>query len=175
MSTLKVVNINIRKRINMKLSCGEGGSTGAEVIGQINANTKAIEESGLVNIFPFSTEQNKMDIQDTLTEVARLDVFSLPAGVYMVGISHTHTFTETNKSVLYTITLNNGTPEEFSIESKDATDRHGKCYMFPLVQKAPSQVSVSLKFAKEDAAGTLDVLFANIWIDWKDAYRPPTP
>jgi hypothetical protein len=63
--------------------------------------------------------------------------------------------------------LNGGTPEEFSKEPKDSTDREAFYYAFPYTHNGNTDFNLTLAFRKEDANGTLDVLFANLWVERK--------
>ena len=146
------------------LTCGEGGSTGAEIVTQINANTDAIAAMGG---FHYTSTVDNLDLPETYTEVAALAITSLRAGVYMLGISSTFHLDLVNKSVFSQFALNGAAPEEFRKEPKDNTDREAFSYSFPYIHNGNTDFHLSLAFRKEDANGTLDVLFANLTLDRK--------
>lgn len=148
------------------LTCGAGGSTSQEVLTDINANTEAIAGLLDLNYFEFDSRTDILDIDQTYQEVASLDIPDLKAGVYLIGISDTYTFTETNKSVYGQMILN-GNSEVFSREPKDSTDREVWNYLFPYTHAADGAFTMTLLVRKEDNSGTLDVLFSNMWIDAK--------
>jgi hypothetical protein len=151
-----------------ELTCGEGGSTGAEVMAQINTNTTSIEDGlAIQGGFHYIATTDNLDLPETYTEVASLDVTQLPTGTYLLGISATYTMDTTQKSVFARFTINGGVAEEFIKENKDITDRDAFTYMFPYVHTGDSNFDLALEFRKEDATGTLDVLFSNVWLDRK--------
>ena len=148
----------------MALTCGQGGSTGAEIVTQINANTDAlVTKTG----FYKDTTADHLDLPETYTEVGNLAVVALPAGEYVVNISSTWHLNVTQKSVFAQFALNGGTPEEFSKEPKDSTDREAFYYAFPYSHAGNLDFSLTLAMRKEDVNGTLDVLFANLWLERK--------
>ena len=150
----------------MALTCGEGGSTGAQIVATINNNTDAIDAMAG---FHYISNAGQLDLPETYTTVASLDVTDLPAGIYILNITSTYQLDLVNKSVFTQFTLNAGTPEEFRKEPKDNTDRDAFSYAFPYTHSASTDFHCSLDFRKEDTNGTLDVLFANIWLDRKTA------
>ena len=146
------------------LTCGEGGSTGAEILADINNNTDTLVA---ISGFHFVTSVDNLDLSENYTDVAILAIPELPAGVYILNITSTYQLNVTNKSVYAQFALNGATPEEFSHEPKDNTDREAFSYAFPYTHATNSDFDLRLAFRKEDANGTLDVLFANLWLDRK--------
>jgi len=146
------------------LTCGEGGSTGAEILADINNNTDAI---ATMTGFHYVTSVDNLNLPETYTDVAILAVTALPAGVYILNITSTFQLDITNKSVFAQFALNGATPEEFSHEPKDNTDREAFSYSFPYNHTTNSDFDLRLAFRKEDANGTLNVLFANLWLERK--------
>jgi hypothetical protein len=143
----------------MSLTCGQGGSTGAEIVTQINANTDAlVTKTG----FYRDITSNHLDLPETYTEVGNLAVVALPVGEYVINVSSTWDLDVLDKSVFAQLVLNGGTPEEFSNSSKDLF-----YYGFPYSHTSTSDFSLILNMRKEDATGTLDVLLANLWLERK--------
>ena len=184
------------------LTCGTGGSLGAEVINRINENTHAIEANGVdiqtnldlasdnasnitvnttniqtnttdvlalqeLNGFYSITGVDQLNLPETYTIIATLNVPALVAGTYLLGISSTYQLDTAQKSVFARFTLNNGVPEEFSKEPKDSTDREAFSYGFPYVHAVDGEFNLVLELRKEDATGVLDPHFANLWLDKK--------
>jgi len=148
----------------MALTCGEGGSTGAEIVSTINNNTEAITAmTGFYHV----TTVDALDLPESYTNVATLDVALMPAGIYVLNITSTYQLDLVNKSVFAQFSVNAGAPEEFRKEPKDNTDREAFSYAFPYTHTNTVDFHCSLDFRKEDANGTLDVLFANIWVERK--------
>ena len=168
------------------LTCGQGGSNGNRIVTQINTNTDGIEANvtdivdantrinaliarvedlEALNSFTYVSKTDILDISDTYTELANIYVTDLPIGKYMVGMSSTYQLDITNKSVYTQFSLNGGTPEELSKEPKDSTDREAFNYSFPYDHDAVGEFRLKLDMRKEDANGTLDCFFANVWID----------
>jgi len=148
----------------MALTCGEGGSTGAEIVTQINNNTEVLTA---MTGFYFDSSADHLDLPETYTEVASLAITALSTGIYILNITSTFQLDVTNKSVFAQFALNGGTPEEFSHEPKDNTDREAFSYSFPYTHATEDDFSLTLAFRKEDANGTLDVLFSNLWLERK--------
>ncbi len=140
------------------LTCGEGGSTGAEIIADINANTVASANNAAliqtnvtaidvleVQALDFETRiailenskevnfvsvSNILAVPETFVNLATLSVIGMQTGVYYVGFSTTHTFDTTTKSVFHRMTINGGAAEIFAKENKDVTDRDIRNYTF---------------------------------------------
>jgi len=116
------------------LSCGEGGSTGAEVINQINANTSDIEAiNAVADVYETESNTDILDIPDTYTNINNLVIPNLPAGQYLVGVSFTYHLSVTNKRIDYRWLLN-GVEEDFNDSPKDAISNVARCYVFPFTQ-----------------------------------------
>ena len=153
-----------------ELTCGEGGSTGAEIVTQINWNTEDIETR---RPFKHNTIVDTLDIPETYTKVAELHYVDMPSGVYILNMTSTYQLDVVNKSVFVQFILDNGTPEEFSREPKDKTDRSTFNYSFPYTHTNTSPFDFELFMRKEDTSGTLDCFFGNVWIE-KKAELPVT-
>jgi len=154
------------------LSCGEGGSTGAEVINQVNANTSDIEAiNAVADVYETESNTDILDIPDTYTNINNLVIPNLPAGQYLVGVSFTYHLSVANKRIDYKWSLN-GVIEEFNDSPKDAISNVARCYVFPFTQATDGSFSISVDIKKEDNSGTLDVAFANVWADKKKELTP---
>ena len=168
-----------------ELTCGQGGSNGNQIVTQINDNTNGIAtnvtdiadldariDALLIRVdeleakasFTFVSETDILNISDTYTELANIYVADLAAGDYLLGLSSTYQLDVTNKSVFAQFSLNGGTPEEFRKEPKDNTDREAFTYIFPYTH-AGGEFRLKLDMRKEDANGTLDCFFANMWVN----------
>jgi len=147
-----------------QLSCGEGGSTGAEVVTQINNNTALLDT---LSVFEYDSTVDILDIPETYTNVATLIYVDMPAGVYMIGLSATYNLDITQKSVFARFSINGGIPEDFSKEPKDSTDREAFSYSFPYVHSTSGNFELLMDMRKEDTSGVLNTLFANVWVDKK--------
>jgi len=151
----------------MALSCGEGGSTGAEVITQINENTEAI--AGFTPYYDKDTQVDHLGLPDTYTVLAEMSNSILPAGEYVIFMTGTYVYDTPNKTMFLRFTVNGGTPEEFEKEPQSGTGREAYDYAFPYTHAADGPFSLTTEMRKEDGTGTLDVLFANVWMDGKVA------
>lgn len=85
-------------------------------------------------------------------------------GLYQFGLSTTAQINATGNSIETRFSLDGGTSwEQQEKESKDGTDRLFTDYLFPLpLDAGPVDLIVQVK--KENAANTLDVFFANVWL-----------
>jgi len=178
----------------MELICGEGGSSGQQIIQQINDNTEAIvinaegveanrlaidalETDAIVvnnrldhlealSFYEFNSTVDTLDISNVYTTIGNLAV-NILAGEYIVGMSDTYSFDTANKSVFHQFILNGGAPEEFSKENADVTDRDTFDYIFPFTMAADGLFTFQLDIRKEDTNGTLDCAHGNVWIERK--------
>lgn len=153
----------------MALTCGTDGSTGTEVVTQINENTDNIETIMAGQNFRFWKDEqtDHLDVPETYEEIGNLAVTDLPAGQYVLFLSMTYQLDLTNKSVYFRFALNEQASEEFSAEPKDSTDREAKSYGFPYTHTG-GDFSLVMDLRKEDANGVLNCYFSNIWLERKD-------
>jgi len=163
----------------MALTCGDNGSTGSEVITQINKNETDIA-SNVTEIaslgsrvtalesledYADATGQDITDIPDSFTTIAEFNT-PLSSGRYVIGFSITYKYTNTSHSTLIKLTID-GFERNYSIEAKDVTDNVPQAYYLPYNWNGGS-LNVKLEVAKEaGAGGTLDVLYGNIIADKK--------
>jgi len=147
----------------MALSCGEGGSTGAQIIAQININTDNI--ATLVPYYAKDTKTDIFGITDQWTNVSSLSVADLPAGEYIVNMSGTFSYDTPNKVLFGRFVLNGGVAEEFERDPISGTGRELYGYAFPYTHAADGAFSITVDVHKEDSTGILDLFFGNAWID----------
>jgi len=147
-----------------ELTCGEGGSTGAEIVTQINWNT---EDIATRTPFMHNTIVDTLDIPETYTKIGELHYTDMPSGVYILNISSTYQLDIANKSVFVQFTMEGLPPEEFSSEPKDKTDRSTFNYSFPYIHTNTETFDFELFMRKEDTNGTLNCQYGNVWIEKK--------
>ena len=149
------------------LSCGEGGSNGSQIVEAINENTEGVGIlQGIVDGFYYETNTDILDIPITETEIVSLVVPAMPTGVYMIGFSVTFEYNNATNSVYLDMELN-GVSERFVYEPSDVSNRIPVAYMFPLEQTNNTETTLKLSMSKEAALGTLNVDYANAWIEKK--------
>lgn len=162
----------------MTLTCGDNGSTGQQVIDQINTNTTAIA-ANVVNIsgnaddilalqelnsFASDARGTTLGIPETYTEVGLLSV-NLASGKYVLYMSAAYSYDQVSNSVYQKITVN-GIDQEFRREPKDTTDVIPQMYAYPL-DWAGGVFNASIYFRKDTALGVLDVFKSALWIEKK--------
>ena len=161
----------------MALTCGDNGSSGSQVIGQVNANETNIVANAaaivvntgkiavLENLQGYVANSNSdvLDVPETYTEVAAISA-TMSSGKYILTMSTTYTFDATNQSVFIRLTVNGDSSREYLIEPKDNTDNQPVTYTFPLDLTAAS-LTMSLEMRKESAANTLNIKVANLIAD----------
>jgi len=176
------------------LTCGDGGSNGQQIVAQINENTEAVAAQAIaiqantdaINVveadmitlgnrvtalealsyYEVNSTVDTLDIPNVYTTIASLAV-NLVAGDYIAIMSDTYSFDTANKSVYHQFIINGGTPEEFSKENADATDRDTFDYVFPFTMATDGLFTIQLDMRKEDTAGLLDCQFGNVMIERK--------
>ena len=159
------------------LTCGAGGSTGSEIVTQINANTAAIADlDPSIDVYEFVANADILDVSDSYTPIVSLVIPILLTGNYLVGFSSTFKFDTPNASAMAQMILNSGTPEEFFSEPKSTDNRQSTTYIFPYTQDVEGAFSLAIEMKKTSPSNVLDVLFANMWIDKKsELVTPPAP
>ncbi len=152
------------------LTCGEGGSTGAEIVTQINMNTTAIEKK---SIFHSEYATNVNAIPETYTEVVNLTATNMPSGVYLVNWSAMYNLDIVAKKVYKQIILNGGAPKEFVDEPKTVVADVPFSYGFIYVHNATGTFNLILNMHKEDTDGILNVAESSVWIQKMEELPAP--
>lgn len=149
----------------MDLSCGEGGSTGSEIVNAINQNTSDILslEALLGGFYYDKLASEVLDIGTTPTAIVELIVPAMPVGVYFIGYSTVTAFDEDNQSLITGVEIN-GVTTVFSVESKDKSDIVPTTYNFIHVQSAVGDYTITIYLSKEAVEGQLDCHDANLWV-----------
>ena len=118
--------------------------------------------------YDYITVQGAEATTNTYVTLANLTTSVREAGVYEIKFSITFTYDSTNKSAHFRWTLNGGTPEEFRVEPKDATDKKAMTYEFPFVLNADEAFDILLEGKCESATGeTLHCDYTNIIVERK--------
>lgn len=89
-----------------------------------------------------------------------------PAGTYLLTFSFTYNLTTTSTAAMWQISINGGTWEIYSRESKDVDDFDTKSYSFPYTHTGGT-LTFSTQFQKSDLLGTYTVQYSNAIIDRK--------
>ena len=103
-----------------------------------------------------------LNISDVYTTVATLNTPLRAAGKYMLGLSLTYTFTSTTNSAFLQWRIDGGAWNVYQREPKDNTDKTANFYSYP-DDYAEGAHTVEVQMRKEDAAGTLDIQFLDIY------------
>ncbi len=144
-----------------QLTCGEGGSTGAEIVTQINRNTDAIASKAVFHS-EYAVDVN--DIPETYTEVVHLTATVMPSGIYLVNWSAMYNLDTIGKKIYKQIILNSGAPKEFVDEPKTVVADVPFSYGFIYVHNATGTFDLILNMHKEDTDGILNVAESSVWI-----------
>jgi len=177
------------------LTCGAGGSTGSEVVTQINANTTAIAGHTTTigghttsidaldtrvdilepkvaaleaaPLFLYDKAASVLDMPETYTVLNEINESLVKAGVYTINSSSVYTFDDTTHSVYSRFTVN-GVSQEVISEPKDVTDRVTTSYGFVREHTADGPLHVTTEVRKETAgSGVLNIIYGNLWVDFK--------
>ena len=116
-----------------------------------------------VMTYDYDKQSNFLNIPETYITLNDYTSPSRPAGVYEVGLSFTWQFDIANRSALFRWTTDGGTIwNEFQSEPKDVQDKAATYYQYPFVH-AGGPMSIQTQMRKQDANGTLDVTFSDVW------------
>ena len=148
----------------MELVCGQGGSNGSEIVGQINRNTNNIDDLKELSLYTVDYGGEVLNIPGTYVELNSIDKV-LDVGQYLLTVAMQYQFDTVNKSVFIRSTIN-GVVTLFSIEPKDTTDV--KFFVFPVPFRwNGGAFSARIEVRKEGTGGVLDVLKSNMWVEKK--------
>ena len=118
--------------------------------------------------FDFMKVANVLDIGDAYEDVIELITPLRSAGVYVYNIAVTYTYNRTNSSVFVRVSNDGGaTWVELIEEPKDKTDKNPLFYAYPKQIAADEVLKLKVQMKKEAGGATLDVNFADVWIDQK--------
>ena len=103
-----------------------------------------------------------LDIQDVWTPIATLTTPSRPAGKYVVGMSFTYSFPDTNDYAEARFRVDGGVWNDFRSEPKDIQDRIANFYEYPS-DFAAGVHTIEFEMKKSTiTANQLDLLFLDL-------------
>ncbi len=110
------------------------------------------------------TTTSYLDVPDTYTQIAELDLGNPPAGVYNITFSSSFQFKDTKNSVFARFRMNESdTWVEFRQEPKDKTDLRSFTYVFPYEHPDGDPLKIQVQMKKEqDATAIMDVFKMHI-------------
>jgi|GEM_PF-5222711 len=102
---------------------------------------------------------SKLDVGETYTQIAELDLGTPSAGVYNIVFSSSFDFDSTKYSVFARFRMNeNDSWVEFRQEPKDKTDLRSFSYIFPYEHPDGDPLKIQVEMKKESGSGaTLNV------------------
>ncbi len=105
-----------------------------------------------------------LDVPDTYTQIAELDLGNPSGGVYNITFSSSFQFQDTKNSVFARFRMNDAdTWVEFRQEPKDKTDLRSFTYVFPYEHTDGEQLKIQVEMQKESGAtAVLDVFKMHI-------------
>jgi hypothetical protein len=113
--------------------------------------------------YDYDKASNILNIPETYTELNNLVTPARPAGVYEVGLSFTWQFDIANRSALFRWSTDGGVIwNEFQSEPKDVSDKSATYYQYPFVHPGGT-MQIATQARKQDANGTFDVTFSDVW------------
>ena len=116
-----------------------------------------------VMTYDYDKQQDILNIPETYTQLNNFTSPSRPAGIYEVGMSFTWDFTLVSKSAYFRWSTDGGsTWNEFISEPKDVQDKMAMYYQYPFNHPG-GQMNIITQMRKEDATGTLNVTFSDVW------------
>ncbi len=114
-------------------------------------------------VFRFVNTVDVLDIPDTFTPIAMLDVGFKPAGIYMVGAAVSWTFDRMTEYVEQRWRINGGDWNEQIVKPNDVDEKHNDYYAFPdLYEDGPFLLEFEMR--KETMLGTLDLQRLSLFI-----------
>jgi len=149
-------------------------TTNIDNIDDNSAAIVALQEAK--NTLDYQKRGSVSNISETYTRLCDMVTPTREAGIYMVGISGTYTFDQTNKSAYIRFSIDAGSSWfEFRREPKDNTDSNAVNYFFPLNFNG-GNFHIIVEARKEDSNGTLDFQFIDVTFDSKrNANEIPYP
>jgi len=135
---------------------GEVGPTGPQ-------GPQGVPGPGFEPLFVYHKTDTPIAVPGTWTEINRLSVVDAPAGTYLWSVSITWQFDLVNRSALFRFSNDDGQTwgREYSIEPNETTNLVPFFYEFPIEHSGGSR-QVIMQCRKEDANGTLEVLFSDL-------------
>jgi hypothetical protein len=126
---------------------------------------QTVDPAEVLNVMTYDYDKasNILNIPETYTQLNDYTSPSRPAGVYEVGMSFTWDFSLVSRSAYFRWTTDGGTNwNEFISEPKDVQDRSAVYYQYPF-NHAGGTMNIITQMRKEDALGTLNVTFSDVW------------
>lgn len=149
----------------MELSCGSQGSTGLEIVTQINANTEDIEELQAGGKFNNVQEADINDIGLTPVSIGFLSVDPLPMGKYKINLSNRFFLDDMTNAAIVGYAINSGVPIELGAPHATTTVPQPFNYSFVHEQLVAGPFSLQVTMSKSVDANVLDCLASDIWIE----------